>query len=128
MEDIALLIMRVMIGAFFIKHGFKKFLDPSDMAKWLDKLGYKPGIFWAWAVIIPEFFGGILLILGLGSRLFAVLMAAVMLQGIYHRKFVKELHFVDGWEINFVTISSLVAFILLGSGSISLDALWGLPF
>jgi putative oxidoreductase len=128
MEDLVLLIMRIMIGGFFIKHGYKKFLDPQDIANWLNKLNYRPGIFFAWMIIIAEFFGGILLILGLGSRIFAVLMGVVMIQGIYHRKFVKSLDFVDGWEINFVTLSSLVAFILLGSGKYSLDVFFGLPF
>tara|TARA_Y100000034_G_C6904795_1_gene419505 strand:+ start:2222 stop:2611 length:390 start_codon:yes stop_codon:yes gene_type:complete len=126
MEDIALLIIRLIIGSFFIKHGCKKLMDPKDIANWLDKLGYKPGILFAWFIIIIEFFGGILLILGLGSRLFALLMGAVMLQGIYHRKFVKRLGFVDGWEINYVSLAALVALVLLGSGSISLDAVFGI--
>ncbi|MAF50914.1 MAG: hypothetical protein CMH64_02380 [Nanoarchaeota archaeon] len=123
--DVVLLIVRVMMGGFFIKHGFKKFLDPNDIAKWLDKLNYKPGILFAWFIIIVEFFGGILMILGLGSRGIALLMAAVMVQGIYHRKFVKSLKFVDGWEINFVSISSLIVLIVLGSGIYSLDAYFG---
>jgi len=118
--DIALLVMRIIIGTFFIRHGYHKFLDPHKMGRWLDKLGYKPGILFAWFILIVEFFGGILIILGVGTKVFAFLMSAIMLQGIYHRKYVKSLGFVDGWEINYVTLASTIALILLGGGLYSL--------
>ncbi|MBI2105279.1 DoxX family protein [Candidatus Woesearchaeota archaeon] len=121
--DITLLIIRLIIGTFFIVHGYNKFADTSDMAKWLEKYGYKPPMLWVSLIIIAELVGGIGLIIGLGTRLFALMMSAVMLQGIYHRKQIKELKFVDGWEINYVTLASTIALILLGSGIISLDYL-----
>ena len=124
--DIALLIIRIIIGTFFIKHGYHKFKDPHEMAGWLDKLGYKPGIFWSWVLIITEFFGGVFMLLGIAPRIFALLMSVTMIQGIYHRKYVKRLHFVDGWEINYVTLASLIALILLGGGMYSLGYLFGL--
>lgn len=126
--DIALLIMRVIMGTFFINHGYHKFKDPHEIGKWLAKLGYKPGIFWAWFLLVIEFFGGILMVLGIGTRFFALMMSAVMLQGIYHRKYVKDLTFVDGWEINYVALASTIALILLGSGLYSLSSLFEVSF
>tara|TARA_Y100000034_G_C6879393_1_gene402684 strand:- start:1264 stop:1659 length:396 start_codon:yes stop_codon:yes gene_type:complete len=128
MLDIALLVMRVIIGIFFIKHGYHKFEDPYTMAKWLGKLGYKPGIFWAWVLLVIEFFGGIALILGVGTKFFALFMSLIMLQGIYHRKYVKDLTFVDGWEINFVTLASTIALVLLGAGAYSLGNYFEVSF
>ena len=109
--DLTLLFMRLIIGSFFIVHGYNKFADTNDMAKWLA------------LIIIAELVGGIGVVLGLGTRLFALMMSVVMLQGIHHRKHIKELKFVDGWEINYVTLASTIALILLGSGIISLDYL-----
>ncbi len=124
--NIALLIIRLIIGSFFIKHGYHKFKDPSKMAGWLDKLGYKPGIFWSWILIITEFFGGVLMILGIAPRIFALFMSVTMIQGIYHRKYVKRLRFVDGWEINYITLASTITLILLGGGMYSLGYLLNL--
>ena len=124
--DITLLIMRLMIGSFFIVHGYSKFVDTKDIAKWLEKYGYKPPMLWVSLIIISELVGGIGVVLGLGTRLFALMMSVVMLQGIHHRRHIKELKFVDGWEINYVTLASTIALILLGSGSISLDSLLGI--
>ena len=121
--DIALLIMRLMIGSFFIVHGYHKFRDTNDIAKWLEKYGYKPAMLWLSLIIIAELVGGIGVVLGLGTRLFALMMSVVMLQGIHHRKNLKELKFVDGWEINYVTLASTITLVLLGSGIISLDYL-----
>ena len=121
--DVALLIIRLIIGTFFMVHGYNKFVDTKDIAKWLEKHGYKPPMLWASLIIITELVGGIGLILGLGTRLFALMMSVVMLQGIHHRKHIAELKFVDGWEINYVTLASTIALILLGSGAISLDYL-----
>ena len=123
LEDIALLIIRLIIGSFFIVHGYNKFIDTKDIAKWLEKYNYKPAMLWVSLIIITELVGGIGLVLGLGTRLFALMMSVVMLQGIHHRKKIKELKFVDGWEINYVTLASTITLILLGSGAISLDYL-----
>jgi putative oxidoreductase len=125
--DIALLITRIILGVFFIGHSYKKLKDPRDMADWLSGLGYRPGILWAWLIIIAEFFGGIGVILGLGTRLFALMMSAVMIQGIYHRKIVKKLPFGDGWDLKFITLASTLSLILVGAGAIALDALFGIP-
>ena len=120
--DIALLVIRLIIGTFFIRHGVHKFLGPHEMAEWLNKHGYKPAMFWVWILIITEFFGGVALVLGIGTKLFAMMMSVVMVQGIYHRKYVKELKFIDGWEVNYVTLASTITLVLLGAGEISLGA------
>ena len=124
--DVALLSIRVIIGSFFLVHGFRKLLGISEFIKWLGSHGYRPPILWASLILIAEFLGGIGLLLGMLTKLFAIMMSIVMLQGIYHRKKIKSLSFVDGWEINYVSLSGLFPLILLGSGSISLDRILGI--
>ena len=94
------------------------------MAKWLNSIGYKPGIFWALILIITEFFGGIFVILGLLTRFFAALMSIVLILGIAHRAVKKKLEFSDGWDLNWISLGSTIALILLGSGRFSLDFLF----
>ena len=126
MMDVGLLIVRFFLGTFFIAHGYNKLNDKEAMVKWLNLIGYKPGIFWAWVLIITEFFGGLFVLFGLGTRLFASMMTVVMVMGIYHRRTVKRLNFVEGWELNYMTLASTILLIIVGAGMISLDFYLGI--
>lgn len=126
MIDVGLLVVRFFLGTFFIAHGYKKLKDKESMIKWLNLIGYKPGIFWAWVLIITEFFGGLFVLFGFGTRLFASMMTVVMVMGIGHRHIVKRLNFVEGWEVNYMTLASTILLILVGAGMISLDYYLGI--
>ncbi len=121
MMDVGLLVVRFFLGTFFIAHGYEKLKDKESMSKWLNLIGYKPGIFWTWVLIVAEFYGGLFILFGLGTRFFASMLTVVMVLGIYHRKVVKRLNFVEGWELNFMTLASTILLILVGAGMISLD-------
>src|SRR3989344_8770719 len=126
MIDVGLLVVRFFLGTFFIAHGYNKLKDKDSMAKWLSLIGYKPGILWVWILIITEFFGGLFILFGLGTRLFASMMTVVMVMGIYHRRTVKRLNFVEGWELNYMTLASTILLIIVGAGMISLDFYLGI--
>ncbi len=124
--DVALLVVRFFLGTFFIAHGYNKLKDKESMIKWLNLIGYKPGIFWTWILIIAEFYGGLFVLFGFGTRFFASMLTVVMVMGIYHRKIVKRLNFVEGWELNYMTLASTILLILVGAGMISLDFYLGI--
>jgi len=124
--DVGLLIVRFFLGTLFIAHGYHILADKKDMSKWLSLIGYKPGILWTWVLIIAEFYGGLFVLFGLGTRLFASMMTVVMVLGIVHRRAVKRFNFVDGWELNYMTLASTILLILLGAGKISLDFFFGI--
>ncbi|MBI2105281.1 DoxX family protein [Candidatus Woesearchaeota archaeon] len=124
--DFGLLIVRFFLGTFFIAHGYSILADKKDMTKWLSIIGYKPGIFWTWVLIIAEFYGGLFVLFGLGTRLFASGMTVVLALGILHRKSVKRLNFVEGWELNYMALASTILLILVGAGRISLDYFFGI--
>jgi len=96
------------------------------MVKWLSLIGYKPGIFWTWLLILTEFYGGLFVLFGFGTRLFASMMTVLMVMGIYHRKTVKRLNFVEGWELNYMALASTTLLILVGAGMITLDFYLGI--
>ena len=124
--DVGLLVVRFFLGTFFIAHGYSKLKDKESMAKWLSLIGYKPGILWTWILIIAEFYGGLFVLFGFGTRLFASMMTVVLVLGIYHRTIVKRLNFVEGWEVNYMTLASTILLILVGAGMISLDYYLGI--
>ena len=126
MIDVGLLVVRFFLGTFFITHGYRKLKDKESMVKWLSLIGYKPGILWTWVLIITEFYGGLFILFGIGTRLFASMVTVVMVLGIYHRKMVKRLNFVEGWELNYMTLASTILLILVGAGMISLDYYLGI--
>jgi len=126
MIDVGLLVVRFFLGTFFITHGYRKLKDKESMVKWLSLIGYKPGILWTWVLIITEFYGGLFILFGIGTRLFASMVTVLMVLGIYHRKMVKRLNFVEGWELNYMTLASTILLILVGAGMISLDYYLGI--
>ena len=138
---IALLILRVSLGVIFIVHGWMKANPSGPMGgargygQMLGQMGM-PGTFGlvvgyvhAWGEVI----GGIMLIPGLLTRLGAVPFAIVMLLAIFMAKIPQGTPFMagegqgTGWEFDFINLATLLALLIMGSGSISLDRLLGLP-
>jgi len=65
-----LAVVRMLVGAIFITHGWPKLAaalaDPRvpQFAAQLHRMGFVPGVGWAWAVTLVEFLGGVCLLLG----------------------------------------------------------------
>lgn len=76
--DAAKLIMRVAVGAVFMRHGYMKLGNLAGVAGFFGTLGIPMPGFFAPFIGGLEFFGGALLILGLGTRLLGLLFAADM--------------------------------------------------
>ena len=77
-NEIGALILRVTLGAIFFIHGFVKFQGGiENTAGWFESLGL-PGVL-AYGVALFEIIGGILLIIGLATRLVAALFALLMI-------------------------------------------------
>lgn len=77
-NEIGALILRVTLGALFFIHGVVKFQGGiENTAGWFESLGL-PGVT-AYGVALLEIIGGILLIVGLATRLVAALFAILMI-------------------------------------------------
>jgi putative oxidoreductase len=130
--DLALLVLRLVVGLFFVGHGAQKLFGTfgghgiHGTAGFFESIGITPGKRNAQAAGWSEFLGGALLALGLFTPLAALLIISVMTTAILsvHVKngpWVTE----SGYEYNLVLIAS--AFVVAANpGDWSLDAAFGL--
>ena len=124
--DGALLAIRLALGAAFVAHGFGKVQHPFTWAQ--HTLPGTP----AWLQAISagaEFIGGIAMILGLLSPLFAFLIACNMIVAIFLVAIPHGAVYVtnggskEAFELPLAYLVMAFAVLLAGAGSYSLDAL-----
>jgi putative oxidoreductase len=118
------LIVRVAVGWNLLVHAWGKIINlpPSDaMIKGYADLGLSAPVFWFWAALAIEAFGGISLVLGLFTRFFAAAVTIEMLviTCLYWSNGFGWMH--RGYE--YVMLWGLIAFAiaLRGGGPYSLD-------
>lgn len=122
--DWAAVALRLALGVIFLVHGYPKLKDMQGTSGFLAGLGFKPGMLWAIILGVTEFAGGLALILGLFMRLAAGLLIISMAIATLLKIFKWKTPFSGdqvGWEFDLLIIAVLVALILIGSGSVSLD-------
>jgi putative oxidoreductase len=133
MLDLALLIIRVILGVIFIIHGSHKLFGwyggpgVKGMTYWLGTFGVAhPGLL-AWMATLSEFVGGLLVLVGLLTPLAAAIIASTMVVAIVlvHGKngFLAS---NQGYEFNLSLIALALALMLSGAGTLSVDQLLGL--
>lgn len=78
--NLGLLVLRVLCGAGVAYHGFQKIFGGmmDKFASGVGAMGFPVPTAFAWAAALSEFGGGLLLILGLQTRVGAFLVFAVM--------------------------------------------------
>lgn len=122
-QQLATLILRVVFGLMFLIHGIAKFQGGiSNTVGYFDSLGL-PG-FLAYAIAIIELVGGLLLILGLGTRIIGALFAIIMLGAIFTAKLSLGLlgdGVSAGYELELVFLAIGVYFVLANPINLSLD-------
>ena len=129
-------LVRVVAGLFLVPHGAQKLfgwfggygLDATG-GFFAQNLGLEPGIFWAGLVGGVEFFGGLLLAIGLLTRPAAV--AVVILMAVA----VLKVHLVNGFFMSdggyeYALLWGLVALAIAfrGGGELSVDRAIGREF
>lgn len=118
--DLALLVMRVVVGLAFMFHGWRKIQNPLG---WMGEDSWAPGILQALAAL-SEFGGGLALILGLLVPLAAFGIACTMAVAFSVHAFVRGDPFVgrDGsFELPSVFFTIAVVLLTIGPGRFSLD-------
>jgi putative oxidoreductase len=130
--DLALLLLRVVVGLLFIGHGTQKlfgwFGGPglNGMAGWLASTGMRPAMFWALMAGLSEAGGGLLLALGLLNPLGALGIMAAMLVAIVTAHWGRLWAQNNGMELPLVYLVAATTVALAGSGAYSLDAALGI--
>jgi putative oxidoreductase len=121
------LLIRLMAGGALAFHGYQiLFGNIEGAGRFFESVGFDNGLFWAWVVGILEFGGGLLLALGLLTRIAAAAIVVFLVVAIviYHWPF------GFNWEargIEYPLFWAIVVFhfLIQGGGRFSLDALIG---
>lgn len=108
------------IGAIFIVHSLKKF-DPS-WQEWLVSIGIPPEM--QLPIALAEFIGGVLLVVGVMTRITGAVFSVILLGAIFHIRW-ENGFFVSkgGWEWDLVMLAAVLAIIVAGPGRISISHL-----
>lgn len=131
--SVAPLVLRLGLGTVFVAHGAQKLFGWwggygfQNTAQFFEsKFGLAPGWLHAGLAGGGEFFGGILLVLGLLTRFAAAQAAVIMAVAIWtaHRS---SFFAPEGMEYPLTLLLVAVALALTGGGALSLDALLAKP-
>ncbi len=122
------LLVRVVIGATLMIHGYPKIKSSEQSANWMKSLGM-PGVSAVLAAIL-EFFGGLFLIVGLIVPVVALFLAIQFASIIMVKKSKMKASFVNpagaSYEVDVLYLLFAVVLIVLGAGALSIDGLLGL--
>lgn len=114
-----LLILRVVIGAIFISHGYGKLTGSPSLEMFsgmLGGIGVPAPMFFAWVVALTELLGGIALVLGIFIKPAAYLLAFVMFIALWR---VKGFAIFSKGEIDFALLGATLAIAMMGAGKFS---------
>lgn len=133
--DIAALVLRIAAGLIFIPHGYAKVFGRGGPAAFASDLpSYHIPYFLGYVVAYAEFFGAILLIAGLFTRIDAFLLACTMAVAVLVVQLPDALNGAEpganlffaamkGIELPFALFGVAMALLLTGGGAWSVDAL-----
>jgi len=130
--DLALLVLRVTVGAVFLAHGINHIFGGGKIAgtgRWFESLGMRPGWMHAWTASLTEIGAGTLLVAGLITPVAAAGVVGVMLVAwiTNHRG---NGFFIfrpgEGWEYVMTLTMTGVVIAMLGPGRWSIDDAAGL--
>src|SRR3990170_9092109 len=119
------LLLRLAIGPVFIAHGAQKLFvrGPAQVAGSLVNLGIPLPEISAWLLVLTEFGGGILLLLGLFTRWASIPVAFAMLVAILtaHSPWKHSLTGKGGYEFALTLMMMALCLMLQGGGKLSVD-------
>jgi putative oxidoreductase len=117
LNDITHFGLRIAVGVIFIVHGSGKF-NPGFVG-FLSNVGVPPEM--QIPIALAEVVPGILLIIGVLTRISSSLLSIVMLGAIFHVKGAASLTGERGFEIDLILLAANLTIITMGPGRVSLS-------
>ncbi|ESX61857.1 DoxX family protein [Mesorhizobium sp. LSHC422A00] len=127
LHDGAETLLRVVAGGFLTIHGSQKITNPFGAAEMVEGLGFYPGAFWSLLLSCTEFFGGILIAIGLLTRPAAFAGMIVLLVTVWFHWITVGQGF-SGAEKSLLWAAILLFFVIRGGNRQSVDARLGKAF
>jgi putative oxidoreductase len=134
-DSFAATALRLALGIMILPHGLQKTVGLFGGYGFKGSMGYLTGTVgapWIFALlaILAESVGGLMLIAGLGTRVAALGVGAVMLvaaaqhwpNGFFMNWYGNQKG--EGIEFHLVALGAVIALLALGGGRFSVDALW----
>ena len=126
-QEIVETILRVAAGVLLVTHGFGKIMNPFGAVGMVEGLGFYPGVFWSPLLAATEFFGGILVTIGLFTRPASFAAMIVLLVTVYFHGVVRA-EGLGGAEKSILWAAIFLFFAVRGGNSHSVDAKLGRTF
>lgn len=124
------LALRLPVGIIFAAHGSQKLFGwfggygLEGTGKWMASVGIEPGMLMAALAGSAEFFGGLLLIIGLLTRPAALALTVTMLVAIFSVHIQNGLFMSNnGYEFALALLAAVVSLVFSGGGRASIDSL-----
>jgi len=121
LEPIAEALLRFVAGGALAIHGAGKIGTPFANVGMVESLGFYPGVFWSPLLAATEFFGGILIALGLLTRPAALAGMIVLLVTVFFH-WVTLGQGYSGAEKSILWVAMLAYIAVRGGRAFSLDA------
>lgn len=120
-HEIVETVLRVVAGVCLVIHGSGKIADPFGAIQMVEGLGFYPGVFWSPLLAASEFFGGILLTIGLFTRVAALATTIILLVTVYFH-WVSMSQGFSGAEKSIIWAAITLFFASRGGNAHSVDA------
>jgi len=120
LHDITHMGLRASIGVIFIVHGFGKFGNPG-FGGWIASMGIPAEM--QIPIALAEFVPGILLLIGVLTRISGAILSIVMLGAIFLVKGASSLTGEGGYELDLILLAASLVVIVSGPGKVSVSHL-----
>src|SRR5712691_1855032 len=121
-------ILRVTIGVTFLLSGLPKVQNPAGFIGFVTSLGFPAPEIIGWIPIVLEPLGGVLLILGIGTRVVSFCFVIEMLITAFYVKAYHGTPFIQasgkagtGFELDVLLLGAALMLVVVGSGALSLQ-------
>jgi len=126
-ENLPLIIPRIVVGLIFLSEGIQKFLYPELVGTGrFIKIGFSNPEFWSYFTASFEIFCGILVLIGLLTRLASIPLLIIMATAFVTTKYPLLVEkgfwiFAHEYRTDFTMLMLLLFILYYGAGSISID-------
>jgi putative oxidoreductase len=118
-QPLALLLMRLALGAIMVAHGYQKVLNLHQTANFMAGLGIPHWL--AYVASFTEFLGGLLILAGFFTRPAALAICIDLSVAIWKAHWHNGLTGEHGYEFPLAAAAIAFALIFFGAGPISID-------